>query len=92
MSRDLAAGSLAHYLREPDVINVVMCEHEELDVLDPQTLGSERSLERCERLCRSGTGIDKGERLAAQQVCVRRSDRKWHRQLDSNWRHHCLQF
>ena len=75
-----AAGAAADRRGEPDVVGVLVREHEQLDVLDPEAERRETGFERLERLRRVGPRVDERERLAAENPAVDRPDGKRRRE------------
>ncbi len=66
----LGAGPVGHDLGQPQVVDVLVGEHDELDVLDPVPERFELALELVQRLGGVGPGVDQGQRVVLQQVAV----------------------
>ena len=67
---------------EPDVVVVLVGEHDELDVLDPQADRAQALLERDPGLVAPRPGVDEGQRIAAQHPAADGSDRERRGQLE----------
>jgi hypothetical protein len=74
--RDLGAGAPREDVDEPDVVHVLVGDHDQLEVLDAPAERGERLLELVERLARVRPGVDQRQRLVVDEVAVDAPDRE----------------
>ncbi len=67
---DLGARAAGEDADEPDVVGVLVGEHDPPEILDRVAVLAQRGLERVERLARVRAGVDERERVVLDQVAV----------------------
>ena len=71
---DLGAGAVGDDPDEPEVVEVLVGDHDPLELLDPMTVRREGLLERDERPAGVRADVDQRERVVLDQVAVDRPD------------------
>ena len=74
--RDLGAGVAGDDVDEPEVVDVLVGEHDQLDVVDRVAVLGELVLELVQRAARVRARVDERERLVLDQVGVHAPDRE----------------
>jgi hypothetical protein len=72
----LGARAAREDLDEPDVVHVLVGQHDELEVLDAAAVRGQRPLELVERLAAVGPRVDQRQRVVLDEVDVDPSDRE----------------
>ena len=73
---NLGAGVGGDKRHEAEMVDVVVCHHYELDVLERMAEGRDAALQRVERGARVRARIDQCQRLVLDQVDVHAADRE----------------
>jgi hypothetical protein len=71
---DLRARAPRENLEQPEMIHVLMREHDQLELFDRAAVRSQRALQLVERLAGVGTRIEQRQRLVLDQVAVDATD------------------
>ena len=74
--RHLGSGARGDDLDQPQVVDVLVGEDDQLDLLERAPQGRELALELVERLAGVRPGVDQGQRLVLDQVAVDPPDRE----------------
>ena len=73
---DLGAGAAREHVEQPEVVDVLVGDDEQLEVLDRVPARGERPLELVQRLGRVGARVDERQRVVLDQVRVDAADRE----------------
>jgi hypothetical protein len=73
---DLGAGTASDDLQQPEVVHVLMGDHDQLELLDRVAKLRQSLLQLVERFARVRAGVDQRERLVLDQVAVDAADQE----------------